>query len=152
MADDTDKAIIKKNCLSIKLVAETEEDRHLASLIKLINPESFEERQERIREEIDARPVLPLNGPLISATQPIVSSLSRNFSFGDPGHGEKLLSPTKLGIVPKSHVRRKDGEDIPEPKPSILTTDADLKGSGDKPATNVLQMLGVADYGSSDSE
>ncbi|XP_069783582.1 probable splicing factor YJU2B isoform X2 [Narcine bancroftii] len=54
-AEEKDEAVRNKACLSIPLLEESEEDKHLASLLKLRALDSYEDKQKMKRKEIASR-------------------------------------------------------------------------------------------------
>uniref|UniRef100_A0A4W3H1K4 Probable splicing factor YJU2B n=1 Tax=Callorhinchus milii TaxID=7868 RepID=A0A4W3H1K4_CALMI len=58
-AEERDSELRSRTCFSFPLVPESEQDRQLATLLKLRSLDSYEDKQRMKRQEITARPWLP---------------------------------------------------------------------------------------------
>lgn len=64
-----DKALLLKSSLDIELVPETEDDKKLASLLKYKTIESYDEKQQRKRSEIQSQSIF-ISSPSSTSTSP----------------------------------------------------------------------------------
>ncbi|XP_013792905.2 coiled-coil domain-containing protein 130 homolog [Limulus polyphemus] len=139
VAEASDKALLERSSLDIKLMPETDDDVKLAGLLKLSSTETFEERKRQKREEIQFKPLF--NAPSCTARESTTFGRSLN-SLVHPR--QKLISSLaqqRLQELTKP-LTRKDLGILPR-KPESTSSAHESENQEEKSVKPRLALFGI---------
>ncbi|XP_067829041.1 probable splicing factor YJU2B [Heptranchias perlo] len=106
-AEEKDEALRNKACLSIPLVQESEDDKHLASLLKLRAMDSYEDKQRMKRKEITSRPWFASSQTTVGEK---AGETLKKLGLSKVSTVKSLNSPNGIVASDLGIIRRKSGE------------------------------------------
>ncbi|XP_067877420.1 probable splicing factor YJU2B isoform X3 [Heterodontus francisci] len=106
-AEEKDEALRNKACLSIPLVQESEDDKHLASLLKLRAMDSYEDKQRMKRKEITSRSWFA--SPQVTVGEKAGETLKK-LGLGKISTAKSLNNLNGFAASDLGIIRRKSGE------------------------------------------
>ncbi|XP_038640486.1 coiled-coil domain-containing protein 130 homolog [Scyliorhinus canicula] len=120
--EEKDEALRNKACLSIPLVQESEDDKHLASLLKLRTMDSYEDKQRMKRKEITSRPWF--TSPQVAGGETL-----KKLGLSKVPTPKSLNSPNGFAASDLGIIRRKSGACSASQKhqPLLVSMDQDSR-------------------------
>ncbi|XP_041032875.1 coiled-coil domain-containing protein 130 homolog [Carcharodon carcharias] len=146
--EEKDEALRNKACLSIPLVQESEDDKHLASLLKFRAMDSYEDKQRMKRKEITSRSWFA--SPQVAVRERAGETLKK-LGLSKISTTKSLNSPNGFAASDLGIIRRKSGECSASQKQQPLLVSRD-KDSRLEMRSRINQRDQVADSTSQESD